>query len=267
MLDSVRLYLRYLALSARGQMQYRASFVLVSLAQLVGIGVEFLGVWALVDRFGAVRGWHLDELALLFGMVNISFALAESFGRGFDNFASVVKAGDFDRLLVRPRATALQVAAREFELLRVGRLALGLTLLSWATSALRVAWTAAKIGLLVGAIVGGACVFYGLFVLQATFCFWSVESLEIMNALTYGGTETAQYPLSLYRGWFRRFFTFVVPLAFVSYIPAGALLGRETVPALPDAARWCAPLAGVLFLLAALAIWRIGERRYCSTGS
>jgi ABC-2 type transport system permease protein len=267
MLDSVRLYFRYVGASVRGQMQYRASFALFSVAQLIGIGVELLGVWALLDRFGAVRGWRLDELALLFGLVNISFALAESFGRGFDMFSTVVKSGDFDRLLLRPRSTALQVAARELQFLRVGRLAVGLALLLWATSALQVRWGAAKVALLAGAIAGGACVFYGLFILQATFCFWSVESLEIMNVLTYGGIETAQYPLSLYRGWFRRFFTFVVPLGFVSYIPVGALLERATVPALPPALRWCAPLAGVVFLLAALLVWRLGERRYRSTGS
>jgi ABC-2 type transport system permease protein len=267
MIDAARLYLRYLAVSMRTQLEYRVSFALFSLAQFLAIGVELLGVWALLDRFGAVRGWALRELALLFGLVNVSFAVAESFGRGFDTFATLVKSGDFDRLLLRPRSTALQVAGREFQFLRVGRFTLGLALLGWGMASLRVGWTAGKIALLAGAILGGACVFYGLFVLQATFCFWSVESLEIMNALTYGGTETAQYPLSLYRGWFRRFFTFVVPLGFVSYIPAGALLGRETVPALPPPLRWCSPLAGVAFLAASLVVWRIGERRYRSTGS
>ncbi|MGK3985907.1 ABC-2 family transporter protein [Sorangium sp. So ce136] len=121
--------------------------------------------------------------------------------------------------------------------------------------------------LLAGAIGGGACVFYGLLVLQATLCFWTVESLEIMNTLTYGGTKAAQYPLTLYGDWFRRFFTFVVPLAFVSYIPAGALLARPTVPALPEAVRWASPVVGVAFLLVSLRIWRFGERRYQSTGS
>ncbi len=99
---------------------------------------------------------------MLFGLVNFSFALAESFGRGFDSFSTVVKSGDFDRLLLRPRSTALQVAAREFQFLRIGRLALGLALLVWATSALRVSWSAAKLALL----AGGACVFYGLFILN-----------------------------------------------------------------------------------------------------
>jgi len=265
--DAVHLYLRFAATSMRAQMQYRASFVLFSLAQFLGIGVEFLGVWALVDRFGAVRGWRLGEVVLLFGMVNISFALAESFGRGFDMFSAMVKKGEFDRLLLRPRSTALQVAGLEFQFLRVGRLALGVGMVVWAAASLRVGWSAARLALLAGATLGGACVFYGLFILQATLCFWSVESLEIMNALTYGGTEAAQYPLSVYRPWFRRFFTFVVPLGFVSYLPVGALLGRATVPALPEALRWCAPLAGAAFLVVSLAVWRIGVRHYRSTGS
>jgi ABC-2 type transport system permease protein len=267
MRESLRLYWRYAALSLRGQLQYRASFALWSFGQLGAVGIELLGVWALFDRFGAVRGWRLEEIALLFGIVNVAFALAESFGRGFDLFSTLVRSGDFDRLLLRPRSTALQVACSDFQFLRVGRFVLGLGMLLWAAAALGVSWTVAKVFLLVGTVIGGACTFYGLFVLQATLCFWTVESLEIMNAATYGGTEAAQYPLSLYRDWFRRFFTFVIPLAFVSYIPAGAVLERPTVPDLPPAVRWASPLAGVAFLAVALRVWRLGERRYRSTGS
>ncbi|MGK4000288.1 ABC transporter permease [Sorangium sp. So ce1024] len=265
--DGMKLYLRLAAASLRSQMQYRASFAMWSLGQLTTVGIEALGVWALFERFGAVRGWRFAEIALLFGLVNVSFALAESFGRGFESFSTAVKSGDFDRILLRPRSTAFQVATREFQFLRVGRLAVGLAMLAWAAGALEVEWTAAKAALLAGAIAGGACVFYGLLVLQATLCFWTVESLEIMNTVTYGGTEAAQYPLTLYRDWFRRFFTFVVPLAFVSYIPAGALLERATVPALPEGARWASPLVGVAFLLVSLRVWRLGERRYQSTGA
>jgi ABC-2 type transport system permease protein len=267
MRDAVRLYFRLAAASLRGQMQYRASFALRSLGQFTAVGIEFLGVWALFDRFGAIRGWRVEEVALLFGLVNVAFALAESFGRGFSTFSALVRTGDFDRVLLRPRSTAFQVACREFEFLRAGRLLVGLAMLAWSAPALRATWTVAKAALLAGTIAGGACVFYGLFVLQATLCFWTVESLEIMNTVTYGGTEVAQYPLSLYRDWFRRFFTFVVPLAFVSYVPTGALLERPTVPTLPLAVRWASPLAGVVFLLIALRVWRLGERRYQSTGS
>jgi ABC-2 type transport system permease protein len=263
----LRLYFRFAAASLRAQAQYRVSFAIWSIAQFIGVGVEFLAVWVLLDRFGAIRGWSLPELSILFAIVNIAFAVAESFGRGFDMFPNVVKNGDFDRLLLRPLSTAFQVSCREFQFLRVGRLCLGVVLFVWGAASSGVTFGAAKLALVAGAITGGACVFYGLFILQATMSFWTIESLEIINALTYGGTETAQYPLSFYRPWFRRFFTFVVPLAFVSYIPAGVLLGRETTPALPEAMRWCSPLVGVAFLAITLLIWRFGERRYVSTGS
>ncbi|GAB4467164.1 MAG: ABC-2 family transporter protein [Armatimonadaceae bacterium] len=267
MRDTIQLYIAYMRASLRGQMQYRASFLMWTLAQGGGIGIEFLGIWALFDRFGSIRDWTLAEIALLFGMVNVAFALAESFGRGFDMFAGMVRTGDFDRLLLRPRSTALQVAGQEFQFLRIGRLMVGLTALIWATLTLDILWTLPKVLLLIASVIGGACVFYGLFVLQATLCFWTVESLEIMNTVTYGGTETAQYPLTIYRDWFRRFFTFVVPLACVNYIPVSALLDRGQVLGVSAVAQWTAPLIGFVFLIVCLQIWRIGERRYTSTGS
>ena len=268
MVASLRLYLRYLGVSLRAQMQYRASFLMESLGHFLGCGVEILGIWALFHRFGTLKGWSLPEVALFYGLVNVAFAFAEGVGRGFDTFSGMVRSGEFDRLLLRPRSTAGQVAARELQLMRVGRLVQGLIVLGWSAAALDVRWTPARVGMAAFAVVGGACLFYGLFVLQATLAFWTIEGLELMNTVTYGGTETGQYPLPIYRPWFRRFFTFVVPLACVTYFPAVGILGRpERLLGMP---RWlcgAAPLVGVVFLAAALQVWKVGVRHYRSTGS
>ena len=114
---------------------------------------------------------------------------------------------------------------------------------------------------------GGTCLFSGLFVLQATLAFWTIDTLEIMNTVTYGGVETTQYPLSIYRGWFRRFFTFVVPLACVNYFPALAILDRPDPLGTPLWFQWLSPALGGLFLVVALQIWKLGVRHYRSTGS
>jgi ABC-2 type transport system permease protein len=76
-----------------------------------------------------------------------------------------------------------------------------------------------------------------------------------------------QYPLAIYRGWFRRFFLFVVPIGCVNYLPGVALLGREDPLGTPVVVQWLAPLAGPVFLAISLAAWRIGVRHYRSTGS
>ena len=268
MRNALRLYVRYLGISVRSQMQYRASFLMLAGAQVAIMCAEFVGIWALFQRFGSLRGWCLAEIALFYGLINVAFAIAEGAGRGFDAFSGMVKSGEFDRVLLRPRSAALQIAGQELQLMHVGRFAQAMVVLVWAASVLGVDWTVPRVGLVVFSIAGGACLFYGLFVLQATLAFWTTETLEIMNTVTYGGTETGQYPLSIYRPWFRKFFTFVVPLACVSYFPALAILGRDDhLVGSPVWFRWSAPLVGVLFLVVSLEAWKLGVRHYRSTGS
>ena len=267
-MDAARLYLKYINISVRSQMQYRLSFVMATVGQFVITGSEIIIIWALFHRFGSLRGWLLPEVALFYGIVRVAFSISEAVARGFDTFDRLVRSGDFDRLLLRPRGTVFQVSAREMQLMRVGGMAQGLIVLLWAVSVLEVQWTVARAGLTLFAIFGGVCLFGGLFVLQATLSFWTTQSLEVMNTVTYGGVETAQFPLPIYRPWFRKFFTFVVPLACVTYFPALCILGR------PDAAmgspvwfHWSAPLIGVLFLMVSLRVWKFGVRHYRSTGS
>ena len=129
-------------------------------------------------------------------------------------------------------------------------------------------WTLARGTVFAVTVIGGVAFFSGLFIIQATISFWAIQSLELMNTLTYGGVETASFPLAIYLRWFRRFFTFVVPLACVSYFPALAILGRDDpVVHSPVWFRWSAPLVGVMFLAACLRVWRFGVRHYRSTGS
>ena len=266
-MNDLRLYFRLLGVAIRGQMQYRASFFMLSFATFLTAFTEFLGVWALFHRFGSVRGWTMAEVGLLYGVVNVAFPLADAAASGFDTFSQLIKGGDFDRLLVRPRSTALQVAGREFIPMRVGRLLQGLVILAWSLSAAQLDLSPAKLMLLLFMIAGCACLFYALFVFQATLSFWTVETLEIMNTVTYGGTETAQFPLTLYRPWFRLFFTFVVPLACMNYFPASVLFNRPGLTSMPQIVCWLAPAVGVLFLIVVLQLWKVGVRHYRSTGS
>jgi len=259
--DSLRLYGRYIAISVRAQLAYRATFAMKTIGHLLVTGIEFFGIWALFARFGSLHGWTLPEVALIYGLADVAFALADGLGRGFDVFARLLKAGDFDRMLVRPRSTVLQLFGYELQLMRIGRLSQGLVVLIWASR--HFAWTAGSVALAVLAIVGTCAVFLGLVVLQATSAFWTIESLEVWNAFTYGGNYATQYPMDIYRSWFRRFFTAVVPLAATAYYPARAILGRDPI----DALHVIAPLAGVAFLAVSFAVWRLGLRHHASTGS
>lgn len=160
MSNALRLYIHYLSQSVRSQMQYRASFIMLSFGHFLATGIEFLAVATLFYRFEHIEGWTLPEIAFLYGLVNIAFSFADAASRGFDMFGNMVKSGDFDRLLLRPRSTALQLAGQELTLRRVGRLIQGLAIFIWANHTLDIAWSFPKVWLLFSAIFGGGLPLY-----------------------------------------------------------------------------------------------------------
>jgi ABC-2 type transport system permease protein len=267
-MSGLRLYARYVAASIRSQMQYPTAFAMVAVGQFATTFTEFVGIWALFRRFGQIRGWAFADIALFYGSINLSFAIADAISRGFDVFGvDFVKTGNFDRLLLRPRAPTLQLLGYELRLNRLGRLVQGLLVLTVATRMLGIDWDIRKLGLLLAAIAGAIALFVGILILQATLAFWTVESLEIANTLTYGGVEAAQYPLDIYSRWFQDFLIFVVPLGCVSYYPILGILGHPGPAGVP---RWIldtTPIFGFIFMLLSLCVWRIGVRHYTSTGS
>jgi ABC-2 type transport system permease protein len=262
-MNALRLYGRYIATSIRSQRQYPASVIATSIGAFAATITDFIGIWALFARFHRLEGWGFAEVALLYGVVSVSFALADSLTRGFDVFGEqFVKTGDFDRLLVRPRSTILQLLGYELRVTRIGRLGQGI--LAWAVGAhlSQIGWTATSWAILWFAVAGGIALFGGILLLQATLAFWTVESLELANTLTYGGVEAGQYPLDVYARWFRDFLVYVVPIGCISYFPVSVVLGRAS--ATPFA---LAPSFGFAFLALSLWVWRVGVRHYTSTGS
>jgi ABC-2 type transport system permease protein len=262
-MNALRLYGRYVATSFRAQRQYPASLIATSVGAFASTVTDFIGLWALFALFRHIQGWRFGEVALLYGVVSVAFALADGLTRGFDIFGEqFVKTGDFDRLLVRPRSTILQLLGYELRVTRVGRLGQGI--LAWAIAAhlVRIDWTVGTWAVLLFAVVGGVALFSGILILQATLAFWTVESLEVANTLTYGGVEAGQFPLDIYVRWFRNFLVFVVPIGCIAYFPVATVLGRTS-----NASLAFTPLFGLVFLGVAAWMWTFGVRRYASTGS
>src|SRR5690606_34008481 len=125
----------------KSQMQYRTSFWLMSFGQFFIPLSVFAGLYFLFERFGQLRGWDFYEVALCFAVIHMAFALAECFARGFDSFSTLVTSGDFDRVLVRPRGTVVQVLGSKFEFTRIGRLLQSILVLTWAIANLPIDWS------------------------------------------------------------------------------------------------------------------------------
>jgi ABC-2 type transport system permease protein len=267
-MSGLHLLFRLVVASMRAQAQYPASAIMTTIGQFLGNGIEILAVWALFDRFGNVHGWQLGEVAVFYGLVHMMFATADVLCRGFDVLGTeFLRTGDFDRVLLRPRSATLQLMGHEFRISRAGRFAQGFVVLLIGANAAGVEWNAVSIGMALWALAGGVALFFAIVVLQGAMSFWTIESLEVMNVVTYGGVQAAQFPLSLYNGWLRGALTFVVPIACVAYFPILLILGRSDPLGTPAWFGAVSPVAGFVFLGVAFVAWRFGVRHYTSTGS
>lgn len=260
----MRLYFHYMLMLFKSQMQYRTSFWLLSFGQFFVPLFGFASLYFLFDRFGHIKGWDFYEVALCFAVIHMAFAISECFARGFDNFSSLVAGGDFDRLLVRPRSTVVQVLGSKFEFSRIGRLLQSVTVLVYAIYNLPLVWSLPKAVTLVLMVASGVFIFTGIFILAATLCFWTIQGLEVANIFTDGGREMAQYPLSIYKKWVARFFTFVIPFGCANYVPLLYILGKTEGNAM---LYMLAPLLGIAFIVPCLLVWQLGVKHYRSTGS
>lgn len=263
----MKYYMHSVVMLFKAATQYRASFLMQVCAQFVMTAGELMAVTVLLNRFGTLGQWSAGEILFFFGMMQLVFALVECMGRGITNFQGMIGSGEFDTVMLRPRPLLAQVICMRLDPRRLGGILVGAAAMLMAGHMLKLQWSWTMAGLLLLSAAGTALLLLGLFLVEATMCFFSVKSIEMVNVLTYGGRSACQYPVDIYPNWLRRLFTWVAPFALCMHWPVAQALGHPMTPA-PMWMVWLAPLSGAVFFLLMMMIWyRVGVKHYRSTGT
>ncbi|MFD4861060.1 MULTISPECIES: ABC transporter permease [Streptomyces] len=267
LVEGVRAYGLIATMWLRSTMAYRASFAMTAFGNFAVTAFDFVAILLMFQHVDALGGYTLAEIALLYGASGTAFGLADLVMGSMDRLGRRVRDGTLDTLLVRPVPVLAQVAADRFALRRMGRITQGALVLGYALVTLDIGWTPLKVAMIPLMLLSGAAIFAAVFVAGAAFQFVAQDASEVQNSFTYGGNTLLQYPPSIFSKDLVRGVTFVVPLAFVNWLPALYVLGRDYPLGLPDWVAFLPPVvAGLCWLLAGLA-WRSGLRAYRSTGS
>lgn len=265
--EELRIAGRIASIRLRGQMAYRASFLLQIFSNFLINTAEILALFAMFYRFDTMGGWTLSEVALLHGISMVAFSIGDMLTIGMDNVAPQIRSGEFDRVLTRPLSSWMNAATSEFNLRHLGQLVQGVIILGFALSRVDIAWSIDKALVLALAMISGIALFMALFTVEAIFSFWTVNGVEAINAFTYGGSDLVQFPLHIYGRTLRFLFLYVIPAGFITYYPALYLLDKPDPLGMPD---WFVLLGTpitVLFCLVTAWGWNQGIRHYRSTGS
>ncbi|MFD7918407.1 ABC transporter permease [Streptomyces sp. NPDC059740] len=265
--EALRVYGLIVAMWVRSTLAYRASFAMTTVANLVATFADFAAILVMFGHVRALGGFSLPEVAVLYGSSSTSLALADLALGSMDRLGRRVRDGTLDVLLVRPAPVLVQVAADRFALRRLGRLSQALAVLGWGLAHLDAGWTVGRVLWVVSMVVCGAVIFGAVFVVGAACQFLANDAAEVQNSFTYGGNLLLQYPPTVFGRELVRGVTFVVPLAFVNWIPALHLMGRDDPLGLPGWVDHLGPLVAAGCAVVAGAAWRLGLRSYRSTGS
>jgi ABC-2 type transport system permease protein len=255
--SSLRLVATFLRIGVQAELQYRANVVLSLVQSLVAVGTS-LAVLALVfSHTDSLGGWSGDELLVVMGVYVLMGGVIRAVVQpNMQQLMTDVGQGTLDFVLTKPADGQLLVSARRFEIWQAVDVAVGAVLVGVATLRLDTSISVLAVLAFLAALVLGTVTIYSFWLLLTVLAFWLVR-VDAIVELFDGMYQAGRWPVSVYPGWLRVGFTFLVPLAFAVTVPAEALTGRATEWSLVGAAVFAAALFAFTRLL-----WRVGLRHY-----
>lgn len=260
-------YFNLIKIRIRSQTAYRKSYLIEIFGYLLSMGTHAGGIFFIFHHIQELKGWSAWEVLFLYGISSFGFAIAQLISEAFEDLHLYIKSGEFDQMLTKPVSPVIQIASLSFRIERLGGVIQSLAALITAVIKTGIFVSPMNLILIAISITSMALVYYGLSLASGAFSFWTLESSELFNAFTYGGVEMSKYPLSIYKEWMQSLFLFIIPLGFVSYLPAVDLFGKDPNLWLRTPGSLLSPLAAAAFLLVVWLFWRFSLKHYQSTGS
>lgn len=258
----MKCYMRALSLNLKSELEYRTSFIFSFISQIVIFFSYYFVILSLFSRFNNIKGFTLYEVLLCFAIIQFGYSFNEVFARGLDKFDDLIIQGGFDRLLLRPKSIIIQVLYNESDFVKTSRLFHAIIILGVALTHLNIEWSIMKVICLILMMVSATIIFFSIFLLAASYCFITVQGLEVRNVFTDGGKHMAQYPIGIFSKGFIYFFTFIIPYAFVNYYPLLYVLGKSN-----NILYAFSPLLLFIYVIPCIIVFYLGVKRYSSVGS
>ena len=205
----MRLYIDYLKLHFKSILEYKLSFILSLISQIFVFFTYYFLIIAMFEKFSNLQGYNVYEVLLTFSIIHFGFSMNETFARGIDQFDNLIIEGSFDRILLRPKNILLQVVGYQIDYTKLARIVQSLIVMAIALAKLNVEWSLLKVICLILMLLSSCAIFFGIFLLAASYCFLTVQGLEVRNVFTDGGKHAAQYPIGIFNKIFVKIFTYI----------------------------------------------------------
>jgi ABC-2 type transport system permease protein len=210
--------------SVTREMIFKSNFLLWIIVETLWFALQlsFIGVLYLhTDHIGTWTKW---QVVLLIGASHFIQQLFQAFFLiNCTNLSELVRTGKLDFLLLLPVNTRFVVSLRQVDLGAFVNAASAVAVMVYAGARMHLTPTALHVlGFLVFCMAGIA-IHYSLMFLLASISFWTVRAQGIVWGY-YNLFQIARMPDEAFRGLFKVFFTFAIPMLLVSNVPVRILV-------------------------------------------
>ncbi|MER3433814.1 MAG: ABC transporter permease [Leptolyngbya sp. ERB_1_1] len=242
------------------ELEYRINFVIAAFTSLGGLVGSLFGLFLFYQTGYTFAGWRWEEALIVVGI----FTLLEGFSSTFlapnlNRIVRHVQEGTLDFVLLKPISSQFWLSGHTISPWGLPDIIFGAIVILYAGSRLNIHPSAYLISLI--PLVFGLAILYSLWFMLGATSIWFVKIYNVTEVLR-GLIEAGRYPMAAYPIAYQFFFTFIVPVAFLTTIPAEAMLGRTEFSWIIGAG-----FLAIALLFVSRFFWRFALRFYTSASS
>jgi ABC-2 type transport system permease protein len=242
------------------ELEYRINFIIAAFSSLGNLFGSIFSLFLFYRTGYRFTGWSWDAALLILGI----FTLLQGFSATFlapnlNRIVRHVQEGTLDFVLLKPIHSQFWLSLHTLSPWGIPDLIFGLLIIAYAGTKLNLGID--KYLLTIFPLSCGLVILYSLWFILGATSIWFVKIYNVTEVLR-GFLEAGRYPITAYPAAYRFFFTFVVPVAFLTTVPAQSMLGQIQFTWLLSAG-----LLAVVLLFISTQFWRFALRFYTSASS
>ncbi len=242
------------------EMEYRANFLLATLSSLGGLAGSLFGLFLFYRTGYTFQGWRWEQALVVLGVFTLLQGFSSTFlAPNLNRIVRHIQQGTLDFVLLKPISSQFWLSTHTLSPWGFPDILFGVVTIAYAGGRLGLRSQDYLLSLI--PISFGFLILYSLWFILGATSIWFVKIYNVTEVLR-GLLEAGRYPMAAYPTGYRFFFTFVVPVAFLTTIPAEVILGRGELG-------WTIGAGGlaIILLLASRAFWKFALRFYTSASS
>ncbi|MFW6359506.1 MAG: ABC transporter permease [Chroococcales cyanobacterium] len=257
-------YLRTLVLfwktANAAELEYRLNFAIAAMTSITNLLGSLFGLFLFYRQDYQFQNWSWEEALIVLGIFTILQGFSATFlVPNLNRIVKQVEQGTLDFVLIKPISSQFWLSARMVSPWGIPDLLFGIGLILYAGMTLNLSLTNYLFSLI--PIFFGLLSLYSLWFMLGATSIWFVKIYNVTEVLR-GLIDAGRYPIIAYPTAYRFFFTFIVPVVFLTTVPAEAMLGRGQQLSIIISG-----ILAIALLLISMLFWRFALRYYTSASS